>query len=436
MTENLIGRSPTGQVAIRYSVGTMRIGPFHVIRSRTYDRWSNLDRLWTQMVASRIAPTPEGRVAREVFEHSHGLLHSPLSPRPPIATVPPSEPDRAADLAAAARVVDAYRAAMRTSAEPPSPGLWHRLTRERQPFVSALEAGHVEEVASRLGRLFASDLIWGLGSFDQGHPALLASGTATHLHVVFADALVSLAEAVGAGRVTNLHQDPVAHLEALAAEPEAVYAETRRRLAFDPAFPCVGGAYGFKLGTDLVTIDSLVHAYTVHRLRQLGAAGSPIFEIGGGYGALALLADRAFAGEYAIFDLPWVNAIQGFFLIRALPSGAVCLFGEPTGRIRVLPYWCLMAERDGSCGTFVNTDSLAEIGEATVRAYLREIARVTRGSFLSINQEAMAPAADGERQNCVRALAEASGLVAVSRHRAWMRHGYVEDVFRARRDGP
>ena len=187
------------------------------------------------------------------------------------------------------------------------------------------------------------------------------------------------------------------------------------------------------MGERLVTIDSLVHAWTAYRLRQIAGGAAEAFEIGGGYGGLALLASRAGFAQYAIFDLPWVNALQGFFLLRALPDASIELYGEDRGPIRVLPYWTLDEQPDAACDVLVNTDSLAEIGEATARRYLQQIARVTRRCFLSINQEAMARV-EGGRQNCVRDLAEASGaLLPATRHRAWMRHGYVEETFLPRR---
>jgi hypothetical protein len=55
---------------------------------------------------------------------------------------------------------------------------------------------------------------------------------------------------------------------------------------------------------------------------------------------------------------------------------------------------------------------------------------ITKGAFLSINQEAKAPNLDVGRQNCVAELVEThGGLQRIARHRYWMRQGYVEEVF-------
>ncbi|HUR53672.1 MAG TPA: hypothetical protein VMZ71_06055, partial [Gemmataceae bacterium] len=156
-----------------------------------------------------------------------------------------------------------------------------------------------------------------------------------------------------------------------------------------------------------------------------------VVEVGGGYGCLALLAHRAGVREYAIFDLPWVNALQGYFLLRSLPEGIVRLYGESGGTLRVLPYWKLDDEPAKSCGVAVNTDSLPEMGRDTAAGYLPKIGRVARRAFLSINQEAMAHVPGVGPQQCVSQLVdEFGGFAAVGRQRYWMRQGYAEEVYR------
>ena len=152
-------------------------------------------------------------------EQVHGLLHAPVAVRTPDRIVPPLETDTAADVRAAGRVVEAYRRATRDVPRPPAPGLWDRITRERRPFLDALARGNAGEVAAELGRMFASPLVSGLGHFHASHPDLLRSAEQTYLHVVFADVLVSLAEAVGAACVTNVHQDALTYFEALLPAP-------------------------------------------------------------------------------------------------------------------------------------------------------------------------------------------------------------------------
>jgi hypothetical protein len=224
-------------------------------------------------------------------------------------------------------------------------------------------------------------------------------------------------------------QDAPGHLRPLHRDLDELFTDLVPRLGFEPDYSDICGAFGFRVAGKLATIDSLTHAYAAYRLAQLGAGiASSVFEIGGGYGGLALMSHRAGIGRYAIFDLPWVNALQGYFLICTLPANAVRLHGEPTGNTRVEPYWVL--DTESACDFSVNSDSLPEMGAATASDYLRKLRKFTAKRFLSINQEAKAHYGGKEPQNCVRELIdEIGGWHCISRQRHWLRQGYVEEVF-------
>jgi hypothetical protein len=412
----------------------MRIGPIHLIRDATFRKLRQLENLWDRFSAALSAASREGNpLADRVYEQAHGLLHSPLCARvAPAHFAPPPQPDDPADLEAARRVVAAFHRAKADYAEPPALSMWDRISREKRDFLTALDRQDAPAVAAALGRMFASELTWGLGQVHPSHAELLRGEPPTHLHLRFIDTLVSLAEAVRAARVTDMLQDPAAHLRALDRDPDGLFAAAAGRLGFEPSFPVVGSAFGFRVGGRLVTIDSLTHAYNAFRIRQLGAGPADVvFEVGGGYGCLALMAHRGGLRRYTIYDLPWVSALQGYFLIRSLPEGAVRLYGEGDGEVRVLPYWTLNAEPAKACGFLVNTDSLPEMGYATARGYLPEIRRVTARAFLSVNQEAKAGVPGVGPQQCVSELMdEEGGFEVLSRQRYWMRQGYVEEVYR------
>jgi hypothetical protein len=416
----------------------MKVGPVHVIRDATFRRLHALQNLWHQFSATLTSAAKTGNpLAERVLDHTHGLLHSPLCARLAASWVPDPAPAGPAGRAAAARVVAAYRKARADRAAPPAPGLWDGIAAGKRDFFAALARGDEAAVQADLDRMFASDLTWGLGQVHASHPGMLAGSPETFLHYRFTDVLVSLAEAVGAARVTAMLQDAPDHLQPLNRDLDSLYEAVVGRLGFDPTFPAVGGAYGFTVAGRPTTIDALTHAYVAYRLGRLGAAGpaATVYEIGGGYGCLALMARRAGVGRYVVFDLPWVNALQGYFLIRALPEGAVRLYGEESpppagGGLELLPYWKLYDEPAGSCDVLVNSDSLPEMGHATAAGYLPHVRRVVRRAFLSINQEAKAAVPGVGEQNCVRELVEAAGGFACrSRQRYWMRQGYVEEVF-------
>ena len=187
----------------------------------------------------------------------------------------------------------------------------------------------------------------------------------------------------------------------------------------------------------MTNADTLRHSYGVWRLRQLGVSESDVIaEIGGGFGCMAALAARAGFRNYTILDLPWVNAIQGYILIRALGHEAVQLHGETTAApIKIAPFWTISALKPRSVDVFVNVNSLPEIGYETARHYLERIAATVRRVFVSINQEGEAPTVHGTRQLRVWELARAQPQLQLrARHLSWVEQGYVER-FIARRKG-
>ena len=190
-----------------------------------------------------------------------------------------------------------------------------------------------------------------------------------------------------------------------------------------------------RIGGKLVTIDTLTHGYAVYRLGQMGATSdSVVAEIGGGYGCLAYLFYGAGFHHYAIYDLPWVNTLQGYFLIRSLPPGSVRLYGEGDGSLQVMPHWCFHRLPKRSVDYVINTNSMPEMNPDTAREYLVRIRELVRGSFLSINQEAQVQLSldtvDYDAQNWIaRMVEEVGGFRVVSRMPYWMFPGYAEEIF-------
>ena len=153
----------------------------------------------------------------------------------------------------------------------------------------------------------------------------------------------------------------------------------------------------------------LDHAYTVHRLRQMGESHR-IAEIGGGYGCLALLLNRVGYESISVFDLPWVQVLQGYFLLMSLPPGTVSLYGEEdVGAIRLQPYWEFHDLADASIDYVINTNSLPEMAHEDRVGYIDTIRRVAKKAFFSINQESGLRVGDYDPQSSV------SGLIAQAR---------------------
>jgi hypothetical protein len=357
-----------------------------------------------------------------------GFKHAQQNARvAPLAIEPPDPPS---DLSRSSveRVIDAYHHAS-GDVEVPDQSLWDHGNDTRGAFIDALQRRDIDTVQNMLSRMFLTDLCWGLARLS---PTPDQHGYYTQIRCL--DNLRNLAEAVGTARVISLEQNgPEAVRNALNVCPECLMSRIEARTGLDVSSPKAGAMYGCEINEKLVNADSLLHSYTVHRLRQLGASDStPIVEIGGGFGCLAALAYRAGLTSFTIYDLPWVNALQGYFLIMVLPPGTVRLSGESEGTVRVEPFWRIHQLADRSADYVINCNSLPEIGAATARQYIDTIGRILRRNFLSLNQEARALSVTGHRQNWVGQLVEERAqLVLRSRSPYWMEQGYVEEVFHA-----
>jgi hypothetical protein len=402
----------------------MKLGPIVVMRSSSFG----------QLVETQTMLTEENsRLSSELGAGTtvHSFMHYPWTASTAKQLICQADSGPACR-EAVERVFAAYRASQK-DARLPDKCMWDLIEKRNKPFVEALVAGDIEQGQQILSRMFQTDVIWGLGKYDQ---VLLDDmrrvPERSHCQLRVTDALVSLAQAVGAAAVTSVEQQGVkAHLEALKVDLELLLAEVEKRCGLAVSSPRVGAAYGCEIGGRLVTIDSLLHSYTLYRLKELGAGrNSQIAEIGGGFGCLAALAYEAGLKNYAIFDLPWVNAIQGYYLIMSLPPGSVRLYGETTGSLTVNPFWTFDQLFDRSLDFVVNTDSLPEMGRLTAANYIKQIGRILSGLFLSINQEAKANNGGFGQQNSVGELVkELGGMTRLSRSLYWMRQGYVEEVY-------
>jgi hypothetical protein len=244
------------------------------------------------------------------------------------------------------------------------------------------------------------------------------------------DALLNLAEALGVRPTLSIeHQGLEAFRRQLNVDVPLLFQEVEAVLQFDLGFPRLACAYGYRVGEKIASSDLFYHAYTVHRLRQLG--GGVVAEIGGGYGCLGLLLARGGFARTTIFDLTWVGAIQAYFLLMTLPPSDVALYGENhSACVRISPHWEFHELAHRSVDLVVNANSLPEMAMTERIDYLRSIARVTRRAFFSINQESGIMVLNNDPQSPVgRLAAKVGGLHEMSRHRSWMRQGFVEEVF-------
>ncbi len=364
---------------------------------------------------------------------THSFMHYPYNATTAAGVVLDADVDQVRVDKAVRRVIAAYQKACENNVEAAG-CMWTEIESRQKTFTDAMVKGDVDAVASILKCMFQTEIIWGLGKYDT--PLLEDVRTnphQSHVQLRITDALISLAQAVAAYPVGSIEQQGIANfLNTLKADLPQVFNRIQEKTGLDVSSPRVGGAYGALIDGRFVTIDGLLHGYSLHRLVQLGMTQqSKVVEIGGGFGCLAELVIRAGYRDYTIIDLPWVNAIQGYYTLMSCDPDHVSLYGENNGgSLRILPFWEFEKIADRSIDLLLNCDSLPEMGNATATGYIREIGRVLRGSFLSINQEAEANNAGFGNQNNVPAIvAQVGGLKRIARSLYWMRQGYVEELY-------
>ena len=95
----------------------------------------------------------------------------------------------------------------------------------------------------------------------------------------------------------------------------------------------------------------------------------------------------------------------------------------------LLPTWAFASSPDRRHDLLFNMDSLPEIETEAALGYLSDARARGFRYFLSINQESGGTVGDWS-QNTVPDLAKrVGGYTLLSRHRDWMRPGYVEELY-------
>jgi putative sugar O-methyltransferase len=160
--------------------------------------------------------------------------------------------------------------------------------------------------------------------------------------------------------------------------------------------PLIGNPYGFIAdGVFLRGGVDYQHYYAQAINSTIAPKGQNIvLELGGGFGGMAyfLLRDNPLA-TYIDFDLPETLALASYFLLKAFPELPVVLYGEAElsaeiltrSRIVMMPSFQINKMASKSVDFAFNSYSLAEMSPPSIREYIAEITRCTRGHFLHVN---------------------------------------------------
>ena len=312
--------------------------------------------------------------------------------------------------------------------------VWDALLASRQQDLSGwLARGDAGALATDLAALGRSEAAQGFFGGAAQHRRCADDPAFARLLAAWThDKLVSLAEAVGAVRL-ELPENG-AWGETLAIPPTELFARIETRLGLDLSPPVhIGGYLGIEAGGRVLQMRALEAIYAAWRLKQIADTRglARICEIGAGAGLTAYYAALFGITDYVVIDLPTMNAVQAYMLAGSKIGDRVALNGEsiPGATIRILPHTAFAELAPGSIDILYNQDSLPEIEGGAARAYLADAKRLGIRIFLSINQEAHLPTADGIQSSVPELVAEVGGYALLGRHRHWLRQGYAEELY-------
>jgi hypothetical protein len=152
-----------------------------------------------------------------------------------------------------------------------------------------------------------------------------------------------------------------------------------------PVIPIAGLASSF----GILNRKNINQLYLSNTVKNLTNPNDNICEYGGGLGLNAYYLYNMNRKNVYLFDLPFVNVISGYFLIKALGHNAVILDGERcrSESINISAFWNCEHFAKDHFEIAVNQDSFPEIDLNILLQYFKTIEFNTKSYFLSINHE-------------------------------------------------
>lgn len=320
-------------------------------------------------------------------------------------------------------------------------GPWRRILCDHMgELTDLLEAGSLGPLNAYLQQLAIRQAGHGYYQGKATYDAIHTSPEAQRQRLLWiADSVCGLAEWLGVmgvscpeGRPTVPHLPPP-------LEDLVVSIESQIGMPIQVPNIC-GGLFGLAAGGGVVHVRSTTAVYAALRIQRslldrnnLSLEQTRICEIGAGIGLVPFFLGRLGAKDMTLVDLPELNAVQAFFLSQALPNHQLILFAESTSpsesAVRIMPDFEFLSKPQGSFDMIFNQDSLPELELADVLRYIDVIQRRTR-LFLSFNQETRVPLGMQPGVGFLPSiLPDSLHIRCLERSPAWLRNGYVEELF-------
>ena len=350
----------------------------------------------------------------------------------------------AEDVLLCSRLIAAYHkaAANKAKMEDNTSQIWAQgINKYCSKLLSVMRSSDAEELSKMLSSMFKQEFVYGLASGSLIENAKSTLG-AKIWSLKYQDNVAALAEYLGVVRTESSQQGVKGY--ALKDGFDALVSKIEESIGIAMDFPDIGAPYGVKANNSLITMEHPEHLYVALRISQ--AAGDylkdrekeplSLVEIGAGFGGLAYWAiklKKIKVGSYTIIDLPLINVLQGYFLVKAFGAANVRLYGEISNNnamITILPAFSFEEEINKNIDVLINENSMPEMSNAIVENYIQFAKKKVSGIFFSYNHEAYS-VVHGKPQVFVPEIVErVGGFKRLSRNASWVRGGYVEEVYR------
>ena len=376
-----------------------------------------------------------GRDHREaIISHSIGSHY----PEVPSEIVPDLRP-AVQDIQITERLLKAYKLCIADESASQTmlkPDVWSMISKLQSSFLGILERNDPPSLANYLCNMCRHDATNGTVQGDlEFNKISNDSGYREFVALMIKDKLVSLAEAVGVVPCENPEQGVWG--KSLHMDIDSLVEKVEQAIGLDISPPPIdGGLLKIRSAKALYHERDLNAIYTAWSLKQILSAkkNASICEIGAGSGRVAYWCNRFGFKSYTIFDLPHINVIQGYYLLKSLPDARIVLYGESEGvnnpnQITIRPHFFINKIEPDQFDLVLNQDSFPEINRETVLNYLVWIKKVSRQLFYSINHESRPPTGSDLQQNIPALIEEVGGYQRIFRIPYWLRRGYVAELY-------
>lgn len=372
---------------------------------------------------------------RSQMTYSSGVFSSYI----PAQIIPDIAPEPR-DCEIAERLLSAYRSSVKDGYKSAveREDIWSHIRTQQPTFFAALESDAPSLLASYLCNRSRYDATHGTLQGRREYLKIKLNPLyRRYISRLTKDKLVLLAEAVGAVACENPEQGVWGNNFRLPIDQLVQAIESRIGLEIAP--PAIDGGLLKITGASAQFNERDINAiFTAWSLASIlgNLSASSICEIGAGTGRVAYWSWRLGVKSYSLIDLPHINVIQGFYLLKALPDANIRLYGEPEQasqqghEITIFPANYIGKFEPRQFNLVLNQDSFPEIHADIVQEYLMQIRKISRQYFLSINHESCPPGGENFTHISVQQLIDkVGGYTRLSRMPYWLRKGYVMELY-------